>query len=68
MVAHALAELHESMLDVTRVLIVVQVFADLFVGNLASKPGVPPEQERHEYDQPRGEEEEQSIAGGHAGA
>src|SRR5258708_22828112 len=32
---------------------------------MAAEPGVPPEQERHEHDQPRGEEEEQSVARGH---
>ena len=46
MAAHALAELHESVLDMARMLVVVQVFADLLVGNLASEPGVPPKAER----------------------
>jgi hypothetical protein len=63
--AHALTELHERMLDVTWVLFILQVCARLFVGQLASKPGVPPEEERHKYDQPGGNEKEGAIARGH---
>ena len=54
------------MLDVARVLVVIQVFGDLRVGEMATEPGAPPEQERHEHNQPGDEEKEQSIAGGHA--
>jgi len=43
--SHALTELDEAMLDVARVLFILQVFADSFVGELAPKPGVPPEEE-----------------------
>src|SRR5437762_10020809 len=63
--AHALAELDEGMLDVTRMLLIVQEFADLLAGELAPKPGVPPEQERHEDDQPGGEEKQRAIPRGH---
>jgi hypothetical protein len=50
MPAHALTELHQRMLYVTRMLFVMQIFADLLVGKLAPKPRVPPEQQRHEHD------------------
>src|SRR5258708_39595216 len=63
--AHALTELHERMLDVTGVLFILQVCADLLVGELASKPGVPPEEERHKDDQPSGNEKKRAIARGH---
>src|SRR6266851_5726004 len=53
------------MLDVARVLFISEVCADLFVRELASEPGVPPEQERHEDDQPGGDEKERAIARGH---
>src|SRR5712692_7904506 len=62
---HALTELDERMLDVARVLFVLQVFADLLVGELASKPGVPPKEERQEDDQPGGDEKERAIPRGH---
>src|SRR5206468_2024583 len=39
-VAHALAKLDEGMLDVARMLFVLQVFGDLFVRKPAAKPGV----------------------------
>src|SRR6267154_132965 len=45
--------------------LVVQEFADLLAGELAPKPGVPPEQERHEDDQPGGEEKQRTIPRGH---
>src|SRR6266702_5116644 len=63
--SHALAELDEGMLDSARMLFVPEVFADLFVGELAAKPGVPPEQEGHEDDQPGGNEKERAIPRGH---
>src|SRR5260370_16591603 len=53
------------MLDVTGVLFILQICADLVVGELASKPGVPPEEERHEDDQPSGNEKKRAIARGH---
>src|SRR6267154_132967 len=55
----------EGMLNVTRMLLIVQEFADLLAGELAPKPGVPPEQERHEDDQPGGEEKQRAIPRGH---
>jgi len=56
MLAHAFAELHERMLDVTWMLVIVQILADLFVRELAAKPRAPPKQEGHQHDQPCGEE------------
>src|SRR5205807_9983669 len=53
------------MLDVAWMLFISEVFGDLFIGELASKPGVPPEQERHEDDQPGGDEKERAIPRGH---
>src|SRR4029077_12310483 len=63
--AHALAELHESMLDVARVLFVLEVFGDLPVGEAAAEPGVPPEEEGHENDEPGGDENEGASARRH---
>src|SRR5713101_755749 len=63
---HAFTELDKSVLDVTRVLVVVQVFGDLRVREMAAEPGAPPKQEGHEDNQPGSEEEKQSVARGHA--
>src|SRR6266852_352806 len=63
--SHALAELHERVLDVARMLFIVEEFGDLLVGEPAAEPGVPPKQERHEHDQPGGEENEEAAARGH---
>src|SRR5712692_11941558 len=49
----------------TRMLFILQVFTDLFVGELAAEPGVPPEQKRQEDDQPSSYEKERSIPRGH---
>ena len=55
---HPIAHLHQRLLNVPRLLFVVQIFRQLLVGKMPPKPGVPPEQERHENDQPtRGEEQ-----------
>ncbi len=64
-VVHALTELDEGMLDMTRVLFILEVFGDLSVGKPAAEPGVPPEEERHQDDQPGGYEKEGAIARGH---
>ena len=64
-VAHALTELDEGMLDMTRVLFVLKIFSDLFVGKPAAEPGVPPEEERHEHNEPGGDEKEGAIARRH---
>ena len=61
MTRHALAQLHQRMLDVTRLLPIVEVLVQLLVGELPSEPGVPPEQERHEDDQPAGGEEKNLL-------
>ena len=62
----ALANLHERMLDVARVLVVRQVLRDLLIGKLAAEPGVPPKKERKQHDEPRGEIKKQARARGHA--
>ena len=54
--AHALAELNEGVLNVARMFFILEVFSDLFVGEAAAKPGVPPKQERHQDDQPGSDE------------
>src|SRR6266404_6988114 len=59
---HAIAQLHKSMLNVARMFFVVQVFADLLVGERAPKPRAPPEQERHKHDEPGRKEKDQAIA------
>ena len=51
---HAFAHLHQRMLDVPRLLVVVQILSQLLVREMASKPRVPPEQKRHEDDKPAG--------------
>ncbi len=63
--SHALTELNERVLDAAWVLFILEVFGDLFVGELASEPSVPPEEERHQDDQPGGNEKEGAIARGH---
>src|SRR5277367_48943 len=65
MPTHAFAQLHKRVLDVARMLVVVQIFPDLLIRELPSEPGAPPKQERHQHDQPCSEEEEQTIARGH---
>ena len=65
---HPRADLHQRVLDVTRLLIVMQILADLFIRELSSEPGVPPEQERHEHDQPGGNEKQDALSGRHAAA
>jgi hypothetical protein len=66
MTTHALTQLHECMLDVSRVLRIVQVFGDLLIREMASEPGAPPEQKRHEDDQPGSQKKQQPFARGHA--
>src|SRR5260370_19312305 len=65
MPSHALTELDESVLDVAGMLFILEVFCDLPVGKAATEPGVPPEEERHEDDQPGGDENQGAIARGH---
>jgi hypothetical protein len=48
-------------LDVARLLVVVEVLSELLVGEMAAKPGIPPEQKRHEDDEPSGDEEENLL-------
>ena len=42
-VRHAVAELHQRVLNMARLLVVVQIFGQLRIGEVASKPGIPPE-------------------------
>src|SRR5215469_14651916 len=60
-VRHAVAELDERVLDVTRLLLVVQIFGKLRIREVASKPGIPPEEKGHEDDQPSGREEKNLL-------
>src|SRR6202011_1758089 len=62
---HALTDLHQGMLDVTRLLFILQVLGELLVRKLTPEPGVPPEQKWHENDQPARGEKKQSVASGH---
>ena len=64
---YSLADLHQGMLDVTRFSIVLQVLDQLFVGKLPAEPGIPPEQKRHQDDQPGGKKEQEAVTRGHAG-
>ena len=66
MACDALADLHQSMLDVAGVLVVGQILRDLLVGKAAAKPAVLPEQKGKQHDKPSGEIEEKTRAGGHA--
>src|SRR5213595_3657912 len=65
MFRHAFADLHQRVLNMARLLRVLEILTDLLVRELPSEPGVPPEQKGHEHDQPRGHEEQDAIAGGH---
>ena len=58
---HSFAHLDERMLDVARMCFFVQIFRDFLVGKMAAKPGVPPEQERHQDDQPPSDEEQDAV-------
>src|SRR5215471_10248998 len=62
---HTITELDERMLNVARFLIVVKVFGDLLVREMASEPGVPPKEERHEDDEPSGHEEQDLLGAGY---
>src|SRR5579862_5121289 len=63
---HAFAHLDKCMLDMTRMSFVPQVFDDLLVSQMTAEPGVPPEQEGHEHDQPSRHQEQNPVARGHA--
>ncbi len=60
---HALANLHQRVLDVPRMLIILQILGNFGVRERPSKPGVPPEKKRHEHDEPGNEEEQQPLLG-----
>src|SRR6516164_8393163 len=55
---HAIAELHQSVLDMAGVLFIAEIFTDLLLRERAAKPSAPPEQEGHEHDEPGGEEKD----------
>jgi len=63
---HAFAKLHKGVLYVAGVLLIVEVFAELLVRELAAEPGIPPEEKRHEHDEPGDEEKKKTIACRHA--
>jgi len=42
---HAIAELHQSVLDMAGVLFIAEIFTDLLLRERAAKPSAPPEQE-----------------------
>src|SRR5882672_1029727 len=63
---HAFAELHERVLDVAWVLLIVEVFAELFVRELTAEPRIPPKEAGHEYDEPSHQEKKKTSARGHA--
>src|SRR5215470_11429371 len=59
---YTVAELHQCVLDMSRMLFIVQVFADSLLGKRAAKPSAPPKQERHQHDEPGREEKKYAIA------
>ncbi len=63
---HALAQLHQGMLNVTGMLAVLQIFGELVVGKTASKPCTPPEKKGHQADEPSRGEEQKPLRGRHA--
>ena len=60
------ANLHQCVLDVPRAFVVRQVLRDLLIGKLPAKPGVPPEEEGKQHDEPCGEIKKQPRARRHA--
>ena len=62
----ALADLHQRVLDVARLLVIAKILVQLLIRELASEPGIPPEKKRHQHDQPCSEEKQKTIARGHA--
>ncbi len=66
--ANALADLHQGMLHVAGLFVVLQILGQLLIGELPPEPGVPPEEKWHGDDEPCGDEEKNTLAGGHAAA
>ena len=66
MPSHAFTDLNQGMLNVASMFVVAQVCSDLLVGKLPPEPGIPPEQKRHQHDQPRGQKKQQTLTRGHA--
>ena len=62
----ALTNLHQRVLDVARLLVIAEIVIQLLVREWASEPGIPPEKEWHQHDQPRGKKKQKAIARGHA--
>ena len=62
---HALANLHERMLDVARLGFIVQILGQFGIAERRAKPGAMPEQKRHQHNDPSYEKEEQAIAARH---
>src|SRR6202044_1379042 len=65
-VRDAFADLHQRLLNVPRLLVVVQVSSQLLVCKLPPEPRVPPEQKWHQHDQPAGDEEKNLLVARHA--
>src|SRR5260370_25142879 len=62
---HAFTALHDGVLDVARVIVVIQIFGDLRVCKAGAETGAPTEEEGHADAQPGGVEEEHAGDGGH---
>src|SRR5216684_2384460 len=61
----ALAHLDQRLLNVPRLLGIVEIFAELPIGEMTAKPSVPPEQEWHQANEPRGQEEKKLLHARH---
>src|SRR5580704_3282067 len=66
MMRNPFADLHQRLLNVPRLLAVVQILVQLLIGEMPPEPGIPPEQKRHEYDQPAGGEKQNFLCARHA--
>src|SRR5215470_5969375 len=62
---HAVAKLHQCVLNVAGMSFVFQIFAHLSVGQRAPKPSAPPKQEWHEHDEPSCQEEDKTLRACH---
>ncbi len=54
------------MLDVPRLLVIVQILGHLLIREMTSEPRIPPEKKRHEHDQPSGGKEKNFLSARHA--
>jgi hypothetical protein len=58
--------LHQRVLDVSWLFVVVKVFRELLVGQMAPKPSAPPEKKRHEDYKPTGGKKKKFLGARHA--